>query len=392
MSGTKGSTMSSNVLSLTRSAQIRFWRISRWFAFSAVAASLSFFAIPRAGAQDPTDSSQQQVQPTQQQPEAQPAPQTQAPDQPAQPDQRRVLSRDTIAQDNQNPQPPQPLQDPQDQDQNAPRQRRLMRNRPPLGRPQSVANLPDSFTVPAGKVIFVRLNEPLSSDHNHAGDSFTATLDQPIVINGWVVARRGETIVGSVITAKKAGRVKGVSELGLELTEITVVDGQQIPITTELWNGSAGTSHGADAGAIATTTGAGTIIGAAANGGTGAGVGAGAGALAGIGLVLLTRGKPTVLGPEAALSFRLKTPLTVSTENSKQAFLPVGTDDYNSSPSLRHRGDVYQGSYPPYYAGCGPYWGCGPYYGYGYYGPSIGFYGGYWGGYGHGFYRGRFRR
>ena len=270
-----------------------------------------------------------------------------------------------------------------------------MRNRPPLARPQTVANLPDSFTVPAGKVIFVRLNEPLSSDHNHAGDSFTATLDQPIVINGWVVARRGETIVGSVISAKKAGRVKGVSELGLELTEITAVDGQQIPITTELWNGSAGTSHGADAGAIATTTGAGTIIGAAANGGTGAGVGAGAGALAGIGLVLLTRGKPTVLGPEAALSFRLKTPLTVSTENSKQAFLPVGPDDYNSSPSLRHRGNVYrggyEGGYPPYYAGCGPYWGCGPYYGY--YGPSIGFYGGYWGGYGHGFYRGgHFRR
>jgi len=235
-------------------------------------------------------------------------------------------------------------------------------------------------------VIFVRLNEPLSSDHNHAGDSFTATLDQPIVMNGWVVARRGETIVGSVISAKKAGRVKGVSELGLELTEITVVDGQQIPITTELWNGSAGTSHGADAGSIATTTGVGTIIGAAANGGTGAGVGAGAGALAGIGLVLLTRGKPTVLGPESALSFRLKTPLTVSTENSKQAFLPVGSDDYNSSPSLRHRGNMYPAGYPPpYYAGCGLYWGCAPYYGYG---PYVGFYGGYWGGYGHGFYRG----
>jgi len=398
MSGTQGSTMSSIVSSFTPLAQIRFWRISRWFAFSVVVASLSLFAIPRSGAQDPADSSQQQQpqpsqqQPPQQQPDVQPAPRAQAPDQP---DQRRVLSRDTIGQDNQNPQPHQPPQDPQDQDQNAPRQRQPMRNRPPLARPQTVANLPDSFTVPAGKVIFVRLNEPLSSDHNHAGDSFTATLDQPIVINGWVVARRGETIVGSVISAKKAGRVKGVSELGLELTEITVVDGQQIPITTELWNGSAGTSHGADAGAIATTTGAGTIIGAAANGGAGAGVGAGAGALAGIGLVLLTRGKPTVLGPEAALSFRLKTPLTVSTENSKQAFLPVGPDDYNSSPSLRHRGNGYQGyqggGYPPYYAGCSPYWGCGPYYGY--YGPSIGFYGGYWGGYGHGSYRGgRFRR
>src|SRR5882724_7523856 len=116
MSGTQGSTMSSSVSSLTPLAQIRFWRISRWFTFSVVVASLSLFAIPRAGAQDPADSSQQQPQPSQQQPDAQPVPRVQAPDQPAQPDQRRVISRDTLGQDNQNPQPPQPPQDPQDQD------------------------------------------------------------------------------------------------------------------------------------------------------------------------------------------------------------------------------------------------------------------------------------
>src|SRR5260221_2289922 len=155
MSGTQGSTMSSSVSSFTPLAQIRFWRISRWFAFSVVVASLSLFAIPRAGAQDPTDSSQQQFQPAQQQPrqqqpDVQPAPRAQAPDQPAQPDQRRVISRDTIGQDNQNPQPPQPPQDPHDQDQNAPRQRQPMRNRPPLARSQTAANLADSLTVPAG--------------------------------------------------------------------------------------------------------------------------------------------------------------------------------------------------------------------------------------------------
>jgi hypothetical protein len=242
----------------------------------------------------------------------------------------------------------------------------------------------------------VRLNERLSSDHSHAGDGFSATLDQPIVVNGWVVARRGETVVGDVTTAKKAGRVKGVSQLGLELSDITIVDGQQLPLVTELWNGSAGTSHGSDAAGIATTTGVGTIIGAAANGGEGAGIGAGAGAAAGIGLVLLTRGKPTVLGPEARLSFRLKEPLTILTENSRQAFVPVGPNDYNSSPSLRQRGNSYGEGYPRYYAGCGPYWGCSPYYGYGY-GLGFGYYGGYYGGYGRGFGhrgfgRGGFRR
>src|SRR5258708_36115956 len=122
MSGTQGSIMSSSVSSLTPLAQIRFWRISRWFTFSAVVASLSLFAIPPAGAQDPADSSQQQPQPSQQQPSQQPpdvqaAPRAQAQDQPAQPDHRPVLSRDTIEQDNPNPQQPHPPQDHHNQDQ-----------------------------------------------------------------------------------------------------------------------------------------------------------------------------------------------------------------------------------------------------------------------------------
>jgi hypothetical protein len=359
-------------------------RTALWLALFAVAASLSFFVSPRASAQDSGD--QQQAQPPQ---DDQNAP-------PPQQNQRRVISRDNISQ-NQN------AQGAPDQDQNPqnPNDDGQRSNRRRYNRQQPAADAPGSITIPAGKVIFIRLNEPLSSDHSHPGEGFTATLDQPIVVNGWVLARRGETVVGTVTSAKKAGRVKGVSQLGLELTELTVVDGQQLPMSTELWNGSAGTSHGADAATIAGTTGVGTIIGAAANGGEGAGIGAGAGAAAGIAAVLLTRGKPTVLGPEARLSFRIKEPVTISTENSRQAFQPVGSDDYNAGRTPRQRPNGYVAggypvAYPPYYAGCSPYWGCGPYYPYhGFYGPSVGFYyGGYWGGgFGHrGFGRGGFRR
>jgi hypothetical protein len=363
-------------MDLIKPLQLGSSRIPRMFAWLALAAALILFSSPRVAAQDSSDSSQQ--------------PRTDSQDAPpqAQPDQRRVISKDTIPQDSQNP---------QDQDQEPPRRQRYPNRTRSAAQPSGP--VPANITIPAGKVIFARLNEPLSSDRNQAGDTFTATLDQPIIVDGWVVARRGETIVGTVTEAQKAGRVKGVSHLGLELTDITIADGNQMPVEAELWKGSAGTSHGADAAAIATTTGVGTIIGAAANGGTGAGVGAGAGALAGIGLVLLTRGKPTVLGPEYPLSFRLTESLTISTANSAQAFQPVGSDDYYSSPSPRHRsGPGYPVAYPPYYASCGPYWGCGPYYPYypyyGYYGPVFGF--SYWGGYGrgyrHGFGHGGFRR
>ena len=241
--------------------------------------------------------------------------------------------------------------------------------------------LPQSLTLPAGTVIRVRVNEWLSSDRNLPGDTFSAVLDQPIVVDGWVVGRRGQSETGRVSVAKKAGRVTGTSQLGVELSEVTLVDGQQLSIQTELLKSSAGTSHGQDAAAIGTTTGVGAAIGAIADGGRGAGIGAGAGAAAGIIGVLATRGKPTIIFPETVLTFRLQTPITISTERSQSAFQTVTQQDYDSrSPSGRPQrfGTPGPAGYPPpppYYYGY-PYAYAYPY---GYYPApfALGFYGGY---------------
>src|SRR5216684_3544352 len=241
--------------------------------------------------------------------------------------------------------------------------------------PQSQSVPPATLTVPAGTILLIRINEYLSSDRNRIGDQFTAVLENPIVVNGWVVARRGQTLLGQVKEARKAGRVKGTSELGIELTDMTVVDGRQLPIYTELWKGSGGTSHGQDAATIATTTGLGALIGAAADWGTGAAIGAGAGAAAGIGAVLLTRGRPTVLEPEEQLSFRLVDPVRIDTTQSQQAFLPVTQQDMDGG-RLERRGPRHvAGGYP----GPGPY-PCG------YYGPCYAYpgYAGFYGGWGWG--------
>src|SRR5216683_1914939 len=227
------------------------------------------------------------------------------------------------------------------------------RNEQPPQHTQPSQPLPGTLTVPAGTVLVIRTTDFLSSDKNQIGDQFTATLDQLLVVNGWVVARRGQTLVGKVKDVRKAGRVKGTSELGVELTDITIVDGRQLPILTELRKGSGGTSHGQDAATIGTTTGVGALIGAAADWGRGAAIGAGAGAAAGIGAVLLTRGRPTVLYPEEQLTFRLVDPVTVDTTKSAQAFAPVTQQDYDGSgrgerDARRYRGygpDAYPGPY-----------------------------------------------
>jgi hypothetical protein len=206
------------------------------------------------------------------------------------------------------------------------------------GRPQEAPPpMPENLTLAAGTWITIRVDEPLSSDGNHAGDAFTAALVQPLVVNGFVVARRGQTVGGRVAEAVKAGRAKGTSRLGLEINEISLVDGQQLQIKTRLISRRGDTSVGRDVAAVGTTTGVGAAVGAGAAGGTGAGVGALAGAAASTVGVLMTRGKATVVYPEMVLTFRLESPLNISTERSAGAFQPVMQEDYEQ-PTLYRRG------------------------------------------------------
>jgi type IV secretion system protein VirB10 len=214
--------------------------------------------------------------------------------------------------------------------------------------------LPDELFAPVGTVLTVQVLDHLSSNKNSSGEQFMAALQQPLVIDGWVVARPGQTVFGVITSANSAGRVKGTSDLTLELTEMVLVDGHQAGIRTQLLKNYGKDSRGEDTATIAGVTAVGAVIGAAADGGKGALIGAAIGAGAATAGVLSTRGKAVEIYPESTLTFRLDAPLVVSTVRSQQAFLPVNPDDYGSSPRLRtpprqrERSAAYE-PYPPDY-------------------------------------------
>lgn len=245
------------------------------------------------------------------------------------------------------------------------------------------AYAPAQLTIPAGTWIKVRVDQMLSSDRNRVGDGFMATLSQPIIAGGFVVARRGQTISGRVVEAQKAGRMSGTSKLGVEITDLSLANGQQLPIRTQMAQYAGGTSIGRDIGAVGTTTGVGAMIGAAAGGGFGAGMGAIAGAGASIIGVLATRGRATEIYPESEITFRLMEPMTIMTDRSGDAFQPVRQGDYEQN-RLIQRTIVQRPAYAPSYgySGYGPGY-YGPRYGSGF-GPSLYFYSGprYYGGHG----------
>jgi hypothetical protein len=71
--------------------------------------------------------------------------------------------------------------------------------------------IPSTTKLPEGTPIPVRLQSPLSSASAHAGDSFRALVEEPIVIDGQTLVARGTSATGRVLEAKPSARFGGNS-------------------------------------------------------------------------------------------------------------------------------------------------------------------------------------
>jgi hypothetical protein len=171
---------------------------------------------------------------------------------------------------------------------------------------------PHRVTLNAGTMIPVRLVDGLTSERNLPGDSFTATLDKELVVDGFVIAERGARVEGRVVSSDKGGRVKGVSALAVELVRLRTSDGQTVAIQTDGFERRAEETRRQDAEKIGGGAALGAVIGAIAGGGKGAAIGAGVGGGAGAGTVMATRGNAATLPSETRVTFRLKAPVTIT--------------------------------------------------------------------------------
>jgi hypothetical protein len=167
-----------------------------------------------------------------------------------------------------------------------------------------------SVVVPAGTTLTVRLGNAVGSKISTPGQSFTATLAQPIEVEGKQVVPAGATASGTVVDAKPLGRFKGGALLKIKLTSLTVNGAEQQIETSSVTRTEKGkgkrTAVMAGGGA-----GLGALIGGLAGGGKGALIGAAAGGAAGTGGAAFTGNKEIVLPAESAVSFRLEQPLEV---------------------------------------------------------------------------------
>jgi hypothetical protein len=171
---------------------------------------------------------------------------------------------------------------------------------------------PQTVTIPAGTLLTVRLREALGTEMQSTGEPFQATLDQPLEIEGFVLAERGASVRGRVVTARRAGRMLGRARLAVELTQLNTSDGQRVDIQTDAFTRETGSSAGKDAARVGVAAGLGAALGTAIGGPRGAILGGAIGGASGAGSVLLTRGDEAGIPIETRLTFRLKEPVTLT--------------------------------------------------------------------------------
>jgi hypothetical protein len=168
----------------------------------------------------------------------------------------------------------------------------------------------ETVTIPEGTSLTVRLGEALGSKLSQPGQSFSATLSDPVQVGGKTVIPSGAAAKGTVVDAKPLGRFKGGASLQVQLTSITI-HGTEHEIQTSAVSQTAKGKGKRTAVLAGGGAGLGALIGGLAGGGKGAVIGAAAGAGAGGTGAAFTGNKDIVMPAESALTFTLSQPLHV---------------------------------------------------------------------------------
>jgi len=162
-------------------------------------------------------------------------------------------------------------------------------------------------TVPAGTRILIRTIDSIDTTKQKAGYRFTASLETNLQVDNRVVASRGTTVYGQLVSASSAGRMSGSSELTLQLTDI-VINGTSYPLVTNDYSIRGSGEGSKTAKKVVGGAGLGALIGGIAGGGKGAGIGALAGAGAGTAVAATKKGEQLSIPSESLLEFRLQQP------------------------------------------------------------------------------------
>ncbi|MEO8050871.1 MAG: hypothetical protein ABI833_10690 [Acidobacteriota bacterium] len=175
-----------------------------------------------------------------------------------------------------------------------------------------------TLALPAGALIPVRSEETIDASVATGGQTYAAEVTRDVTDEGGaVVIPRGSNAQIVIRSAARGGRIKGASDLILDLDSVSV-EGRRYTLDTEDMIKKGRDGIGKNKRTAEFTGGGaaiGAIIGAIAGGGRGAAIGAASGAGAGAGTQIVTKGSAIRIPAETILTFQLAAPLRVDAAN-----------------------------------------------------------------------------
>ncbi len=179
---------------------------------------------------------------------------------------------------------------------------------PPAQAPEPAAK-PKPVSVPAGTKLNVRLVQGIDVDSSAAGQTFKATVDDPVMIGGAIVIPRGASAVVQAVTVQQSGKMKGSDKVTLKLNSIGF-GGVAYPVVTEYVETKGSGEGKKTTRKVAGGAGLGAIVGGIAGGGQGAAIGAAVGGAGGA--VMASAGEEHLKLPaETRLQFQLSAAISI---------------------------------------------------------------------------------
>jgi hypothetical protein len=93
---------------------------------------------------------------------------------------------------------------------------------------QAQASPVQTYNIPPGTLLRVRIDRTVSTKHDCAGERFTATLNAPVIVDGREAVPRRTLFAGHLTNAAHSGRLKGRAVIGLTFDSFTLDKTYQI--------------------------------------------------------------------------------------------------------------------------------------------------------------------
>jgi hypothetical protein len=173
------------------------------------------------------------------------------------------------------------------------------------------APAPKELTVPAGTLLGVDLNTPLSSETAKIEDPVEVTINKDIPIAGFVAIPVGTRVLGSVVLVDKGG-MKKPSKLGVRLHTLVPAVGPEVPLSIEPLVHAVEPTAEKSTKTIGIGVAVGAGLGWLLGGKQGAIKGGAAGAGGGTAAAMLAKPKPAELPKGAQALVKLEAPIVVA--------------------------------------------------------------------------------